>query len=239
MNNRALWTCLSLAVCLTAISLWRATPVHGASPTSPKTVAVWNRQTAAAYLDSREVWWQQWPRAQKDHGTLCISCHTNVPYAMARPALRRELNETKMADPEKIMIDSVEKRVSHWSEMIPFYSDAANGPGKTAEAHATEAVLNAIILASYDAHQDHLRSITRTAFDAAWALQQTTAKPVDGSGRTFISLHGSPQTPPIRAQPSCSSKPQSLPITTRKSRQFAITFIASATICSSTTTRSP
>jgi hypothetical protein len=79
-----------------------------------------------------------------------------------------------MAAPEKIMIDSVEKRVSHWSEMIPFYSDAANGPGKTAEAHATEAVLNAIILASYDAHQDHLRPITRTAFDAAWALQQPT-----------------------------------------------------------------
>ncbi len=180
MKNRAAWTCLLLAVCLAGLSLWHASPVHGASPTLAATSVSWNRQTAAAYLDSREVWWQQWPRAQKDQGTLCISCHTNVPYAMARPALRRELSETTMAAPERIMIDSVEKRVSHWSEMIPFYSDAANGPGKTAEAHATEAVLNAIILASYDAHQDHLRPITRTAFNAAWALQQSTGDRTGG-----------------------------------------------------------
>src|SRR5271156_4402816 len=152
MNNRALWTCLSLASCAAGICLWRATSVHGSSGTS----ANWTAQSAAAYLDSREVWWQEWPRAQKDHGTICISCHTVVPYAMARPALRRALNETSMAAPEKIMMDSVEKRVSHWSEMIPFYSDAKSGPGKTAESHATEAVLNAIILASYDARQGHL-----------------------------------------------------------------------------------
>jgi squalene-hopene/tetraprenyl-beta-curcumene cyclase len=122
------------------------------------------------------VWWQEWPRAQKDHGTICISCHTVVPYAMARPALRQEFSETGMAAPEKIMMDSVEKRVSHWSEMVPFYSDAANGPGKTAEAHATEAVLNAVILASYDGQQRHLRPVTRMAFDAAWALQEQTGE---------------------------------------------------------------
>ena len=81
-----------------------------------------------------------------------------------------------MPAPEKTMLESVEKRVSHWSEMVPFYSDAANGPGKTAEAHATEAVLNAVILASYDARQGHLRSITRTAFDEAWALQEETGE---------------------------------------------------------------
>src|ERR1700735_1554812 len=114
MKNRAVWTCLSLALCLAGISLWHATPVHGASPTLAATSASWHRQTAAAYLDSREGWWQQWPRAQKDHGTLRPSRHTNVPYALARPALRHELNESTMAAPEKIMIDSVEKRVSHW-----------------------------------------------------------------------------------------------------------------------------
>ncbi len=55
-------------------------------------------------------WWQEWPQFQKDHGTICISCHTVVPYAMARPALRQEF-ETGMAAPEKIVMDSVEKRV--------------------------------------------------------------------------------------------------------------------------------
>jgi len=77
-----------------------------------------------------------------------------------------------MAAPERIMLDSVEKRVSHWSEMAPFYSDAVHGPGKTAEAHATEAVLNAVILASYDAREGKLRLVTRTAFDSAWGLQE-------------------------------------------------------------------
>jgi squalene-hopene/tetraprenyl-beta-curcumene cyclase len=178
MRHRALCVLvLLLAVTVIGIYLSRITAVHGASANSDvRPSAGWNQKAAAEYLDRREVWWQEWPRAQKDHGTICISCHTVVPYAMARPALRRQLSETEMPAPEKTMLESVEKRVSHWSEMVPFYSDAANGPGKTAEAHATEAVLNAVILASYDARQGHLRSITRTAFDEAWALQEETGE---------------------------------------------------------------
>jgi len=93
---------------------------------------------------------------------------------MVRPGLRQQLGETGMTAAEKTMMDSVEKRVSHWSEMETFYTDAKHGPGKTAESRATEAVLNAIILASVDARQGHLRPITRTAFDEAWALQENT-----------------------------------------------------------------
>jgi squalene-hopene/tetraprenyl-beta-curcumene cyclase len=178
MRNRALCVAvLLLAVAVAGIYSSRITAVHGASANSDVSPpAGWNQKAAAEYLDRREVWWQEWPRAQKDHGTICISCHTVVPYAMARPALRRQLSETEMPAPEKTMLESAEKRVSHWSEMVPFYSDAANGPGKTAEAHATEAVLNAVILASYDARQGHLRSITRTAFDEAWDLQEETGE---------------------------------------------------------------
>jgi squalene-hopene/tetraprenyl-beta-curcumene cyclase len=181
MRRSVLCSYLLLAGSVVGIGLWRATPVRGASKSPAETSSIhWSQQAAASYLDSREVWWQQWPRAQKDHGTICISCHTNVPYAMARPALRQQLSETGMAAPEKIMMDSVEKRVSQWSEMIPFYSDKVHGPGKTAEAHATEAVLNAVILASYDARQGHLRPITRTAFDEAWALQEQTGERAGG-----------------------------------------------------------
>jgi len=187
MKNRVLWISLLLSGFAAVPLLWRTTLVHGASATSSDH---WNPQTAAAYLDSREVWWQQWPRARKDHGTICISCHTTVPYAMARPALRRELSETAMAAPEKVMMDSVEKRVSHWSEMTPFYSDEKSGPGKTAESHATEALLNAIILASNDARQGHLRPITRTAFDAAWELQLTTGE--DAGGWKWQDFHLGP-----------------------------------------------
>jgi hypothetical protein len=170
MRSR-LATSLLLIGLLASIPFFRTTTVHGAAnaPT-----AAWNKQAAAHYLDDREVWWQAWPRAQKDHGTLCISCHTVVPYAMVRPQLQRGPGESASTPPQQTMLASVEKRVANWPDMIPFYSDEKSGPGKTAESHATEAVLNAVVLASYDAAQNQLRSITRTAFDNAWALQEST-----------------------------------------------------------------
>ena len=148
------------------------------SCTSPQTLTSsappsgqWNPQQAANYLDRREIWWQQWPRAQKDHGTLCISCHTTLPYALVRPALRRQLHEPSLSAPEAAMLASVQTRVNRWPEMIPFYSDAVSGPGKTAQSHATEAVLNAILLSSNDLSQPDLRPVTRAALQNAWALQ--------------------------------------------------------------------
>jgi hypothetical protein len=94
---------------------------------------------------------------------------------MAMPELRRQAVGSKLTGPEKIMMDSVEKRVSDWSEMVPFYSEPRNGQDTLAESsRATEAVLNAVILASVDTWQGHLRPITRTAFDEAWALQEKT-----------------------------------------------------------------
>jgi hypothetical protein len=157
----------------------RAAGPGSGSGSANAAAANWNKEAAAQFLDDRETWWQGWPRAQKDHGTVCISCHTVVPYAMVRPELRRDLGAAAMADPEKAMLASVEKRVGDWAEMVPFYSDEKYGAGKTAESHATEAVLNAVILASYDrtsgdAAQGAVRPITRKAFENAWALQESS-----------------------------------------------------------------
>lgn len=174
MRSRVFGTCQLLGCCLSAIFLWGTIPVHGASSTAAPTTPTWNSQSAAHYLDDREVWWQNWPRAQKENGTLCISCHTVVPYAMVRPGMKKDLGESAISAPEKVMMDSVEKRVAQWSKMAPFYSDEKYGEGKAVTSRATEAVLNAIVLASYDARQGHLRPITRTAFENAWALQQTS-----------------------------------------------------------------
>ena len=82
------------------------------------------------------MWWQKWPSAQMDHGTVCISCHTVVPYALVRPALRQQLGEKELTAPEATMLASIERRVNGWSQMTPFYTDAANGPRKTDESHA-------------------------------------------------------------------------------------------------------
>jgi len=166
MNDKIAGISLLAGSLLLGSGLWG---VHGATKDSP---AAWSRENAAHYLDSREVWWQRWPRAQKDHGTVCISCHTQLPYALVRPRLRRDLGEAAMSATEKAMMDSIEHRVTDWAEMVPFYSDAKNGPGKTEEARATEAVLNATILASFDTEQGHLRAVTRTAFENLWALQE-------------------------------------------------------------------
>ncbi len=131
----------------------------------------WDRQAAARYLDSREVWWQGWYRAQKDQGTYCVSCHTQAPFAFARPLLRNDLKEEGAPASEQAMLTSIGKRVRMWNEVLPFYSDALYGTGKEIESRNAEAVLNAIMLASYDTRQGHLSETARMAFDNAWRLQ--------------------------------------------------------------------
>jgi hypothetical protein len=148
-----------------------ASPVPAAAKSANAGTAGWDRQAAARYLDEREVWWQTWDRTQKDHGTFCISCHTQAPYGLARPSLRQELGEPAPAGAERAMLDSIEKRVQMWKQVEPFYLDAKYGKGKEIESRNAESVLNAIILSSYDARQGHLSDITRMAFDNAWALQ--------------------------------------------------------------------
>src|SRR5262245_9215361 len=74
-------------------------------------------RAAAAYLDSRLEWWVHWPNAARDHDTSCVSCHTALPYALARPALHRELDDPQPAAPERILLANVTKRVKLWKEV--------------------------------------------------------------------------------------------------------------------------
>lgn len=131
--------------------------------------APWNPQAAAHYLDEREVWWQNWDHAKRDHGTICVSCHTQAPYALARPMLREAMREEGPSAVEKAMLANVEKRVRGWKEMQPFYNDETSGKGKEIESRNAEAVLNAIILLGYDTR--HLSEASRMALENAWALQ--------------------------------------------------------------------
>ena len=84
---------LVLALCAGSTVIWTAMRSIGGAAHVPSSSERWNPQSAAVYLDEREVWWQKWPPAQMDHGTVCISCHTVVPYALVRPALRKRLSE--------------------------------------------------------------------------------------------------------------------------------------------------
>jgi len=176
MTNKPLWIGLLFSgavVCslVLAIAGMESRSVLAADKTESTAVPGWDRQAAERYLDSREVWWQAWDRTQKDHGTYCISCHTQATYGLARPVLRQELGEPAPAGAERAMLESIEKRVRIWKEVEPFYLDAKYGAGKEIESRNAESVMNALILSSYDEHLGHMSETTRTAFDNAWALQ--------------------------------------------------------------------
>jgi squalene-hopene/tetraprenyl-beta-curcumene cyclase len=132
----------------------------------------WDPKAAAAYLDYREGWWSEWSGSARDHGTFCVSCHTALPYALARPVLRMALAEPGPSINERKLIDDVTKRVRLWKDVGPYYIDQGYDK-KTAESRGTEAVLNALILASHDAEKGQLSDDTRAAFSNMWALQQT------------------------------------------------------------------
>ena len=150
-----------------------ATAAHLDQPAS-NTARSWDQKAAAAYLDQRAGWWMEWPKAARDHETFCVSCHTAVPYALSRPALRKGLAEDAPSLNERKLLDNVTKRVRLWKEVAPFYSDADRGAYKTVESRGTESVLNALILASNDAQSGRLGNDTRAALDNMWAEQQTT-----------------------------------------------------------------
>ncbi len=130
----------------------------------------WNPASARAYLDARAGWWIGWKPAARDQGTFCISCHTALPYALGRPALRASGEEVPSPNEQKIL-DNAAKRVRLWNEVQPIYSDEKNGAPKTAEARGTESVIYALVLSNYDAPRGNLSADTKLAFDNMWSMQ--------------------------------------------------------------------
>src|SRR6267143_5802961 len=127
----------ALAACFVAVIIavcWRM-EIRAAGYRDPEAVAnrldqpetkitsSWDQKAAAAYLDRRASWWMEWPKSARDHETFCVSCHTAVPYALSRSALRKPLAETPLSANERRLLDNVTKRVRLWKEVAPFYSD--------------------------------------------------------------------------------------------------------------------
>jgi squalene-hopene/tetraprenyl-beta-curcumene cyclase len=138
---------------------------------APAPAPQWNAPAAAAYLDARQEWWLHWTGAARDHETACVSCHTALPYALARPALRGVLKEAAPTTAESGTLANVVKRVRLWREVEPFYPDQTRGLPKTSESRGTEAILNALVLSSRDARTGTLADDSREAFQNMWALQ--------------------------------------------------------------------
>jgi len=77
-----------------------------------------------------------------------------------------------------------------WKEVEPFYPDKTRGVPKTAESRGTESILNAVILAGYDARTGDLSPDARLALDNMWAQQLKTG---DAKGAwSWLEFHNSP-----------------------------------------------
>ncbi len=160
------------------------------SPSPAASAGLWSGKAAAAYLDERIAWWMDWPNAARDHDTFCVSCHTAVPYAIARPSLRPALGEHTASALERRLLDNVAKRVRMWKEVEPFYPTKKESDPKTAESRGTESILNALILASNAASMGRLSADAGLALENMWVEQLKTG---DAAGAwAWLQFHNSP-----------------------------------------------
>jgi squalene-hopene/tetraprenyl-beta-curcumene cyclase len=160
-------------LCLLAAAAALLTISLRAAPDDP---AGWNAKAAAAYMDSELEWWSSWPNAQRDHDTFCVSCHTAAPYALARPVLAARLGESGPSPQARKLFDNVAKRVRLWKDVAPYYPDQTRGIPKSSESRGTEAVLNALVLATRDRAAGSLGDDTRAALANMWDLQMRTGE---------------------------------------------------------------
>ena len=147
----------------------RPTALQDGASASPS----WNRESAARYLDERmDLWFANAKKLRTDQAeTSCVSCHTAVTYALSRPALRRAMH-TSTATPQEVrLLAEVTRRVETYSTHQVMYE---LDDRKKTESRGTEAVLNALILASADAAQNRQQTseATRKAFERMWETQR-------------------------------------------------------------------
>ena len=133
----------------------------------------WNRAAAAKYLDNRmAAWFANATKLQTGEGrTVCVSCHSSLPYALARPVLRRSMRVSAAAPEEARMIEETTRRVESYGMHQVLYE---MNDVKKAESRGTEAVLNAVILASADAGAQRREpsEATRKAVARLWETQR-------------------------------------------------------------------
>jgi hypothetical protein len=127
---------------------------------------------AAEYLDSRQKEWFAWPAAKAPGGT-CFSCHTNMTYLLARPALRKLLEEAQPTACETALLDGLRARGGKRSG-----KDLSAGFAEESEASqavGVESVLAAFFLLRSDP-PGALTPPPLQALDRMWSFQNQTAE---------------------------------------------------------------
>lgn len=135
--QRSTIVALTIAACFIS-TLWAA-----GRPSAATSSRSWNPRAAAAYLDGRMDWWLSRPTAQRDRGTSCVSCHTALPYALARPALRGAMAATAdrvVPAPERRMLEHIVTRVTLWKDVEHGAGRLRGRPGYPGSRHAPPAL---------------------------------------------------------------------------------------------------
>jgi squalene-hopene/tetraprenyl-beta-curcumene cyclase len=140
----------------------------------------WNKAGAVAYLDSRGAEWYKFGGARRGQGattTSCVSCHSLLPYALARPVLRRITGEKTPTEYETKVLAQVKSRVANWNrldtEAYQLFYDFDEPKKK--QSRGTEAVLCSLVLALDDRLEGRREpsGATKQALSILWATQIT------------------------------------------------------------------
>jgi squalene-hopene/tetraprenyl-beta-curcumene cyclase len=121
------------------------TLVTGLAAVSAAGAETWDRNAAARYLDARAELWILRSRPRQKLETACISCHTAMPYLLARPALEGGPSP----EPARELLGDAARRVAEWETAKVWY-DETRGSEKPDESRGTESVLNALVLTARD-----------------------------------------------------------------------------------------
>jgi squalene-hopene/tetraprenyl-beta-curcumene cyclase len=163
------------------LSLVQVALVLGCSAVSrggDNTPVGFDRAKAAEYLDGRGDAWFKFGAARRGEGqtaSSCVSCHSLLPYALARPVLRRLSNEGAPTELETRILDQTKRRIANWDrldsasiQLMYDFDDA-----KKRESRGTEAVINALLLARDDRFHDRREpgDDTKKALAILWDTQ--------------------------------------------------------------------
>jgi squalene-hopene/tetraprenyl-beta-curcumene cyclase len=130
----------------------------------------WDKQAAAKFLDDRmDLWFDKARKLRTGEGTTtCVSCHTVVPYVLARPVLRKATGVIQPTPQEAKLLDQTRRRADTYG------SHELLDKSKGEPSRGTEAVLNLLILSGEDARQNlpEPSGPTRKALAELWKEQR-------------------------------------------------------------------
>jgi len=162
----------TLAVVVAGAVLFGSLTIRAAAP-GDDPGATWDKAAAARYLDARmDVWWTKAKPLKNPAGeTKCLSCHTAIPYALARPALRKAMGVTAATAHETTIFETVRTRMAHTDDEQPFYDHTED---KKIESRGVEAVMNAFLLTSRDLDSGATApdALTQQALTRLWTVQR-------------------------------------------------------------------